>query len=104
MCNAVFACAEIAVISVNDNKLEKMAGEGDIRAAKLLNLTKQPVRFLATIQVAITLSRFLGSAFAADNFSEPMVDWLVRVGIGGSRKVLDTIAVILTTILLSYVT
>ena len=104
LCNAVFACAEIAVISTNDNKLEKMAGEGDKRAAKLLNLTKQPARFLATIQVAITLSGFLGSAFAADNFSGPMVDWLVRIGVGGSRKVLDTISVILITILLSYVT
>lgn len=60
--NAVFACAEIAVISVNDSKMEKMAGNGDKRAARLLKLTKQPARFLATIQIAITLSGFLGSA------------------------------------------
>ena len=67
--NAVFACAEIAVVSCNDAKLEKMAQEGNKRAAKLFHLTEQPSRFLATIQVVITLSGFLGSAFAAENFS-----------------------------------
>ena len=75
--NAVFASAEIAVISVNDSKMEKMAGNGDKRAARLLSLTKQPARFLATIQIAITLSGFLGSAFAAENFSGILVDWLL---------------------------
>ena len=67
--NAVFACAEIAIISINDNKLAKMASEGDKRAIRLEKLTSQPAKFLATIQVAITLSGFLGSAFAAENFS-----------------------------------
>ena len=54
--NAVFACAEIAVVSCNDAKLEKMAQEGNKRAAKLFHLTEQPSRFLATIQVALTTS------------------------------------------------
>ena len=53
--NAVFASAEIAVISMNETKLRSLAEQGDKRAGKLLNLTKQPARFLATIQVAITL-------------------------------------------------
>ena len=79
--NAIFACAEIAVISMNDNKLAQMAEQGDKRAVRLVNLTSQPARFLATIQVAITLSGFLGSAFAADNFSEMLVDWLVGLGV-----------------------
>ena len=69
MLNAIFACAEIAVISMNDNKLAKMAADGDKRAIRLEKLTNQPARFLATIQVAITLSGFLVSAFAAENFS-----------------------------------
>ena len=68
--NAVFACAEIAVLSVSETKLERMAADGNRKAARLRKLTVQPARFLATIQVAITLSGFLGSAFAADNFSE----------------------------------
>ena len=75
--NAIFACAEIAVISINDNKLKKMAEDGDKRAMRLASLTAQPAKFLATIQVGITLAGFLGSAFAADNFSDRIVDWLV---------------------------
>lgn len=67
--NAVFACAEIAVLSINETKLERMADQGDKRAKRLFRLTREPAKFLATIQVAITLSGFLGSAFAADNFS-----------------------------------
>ena len=78
--NAVFACAEIAVVSCNDAKLEKMAQEGNKRAAKLFHLTEQPSRFLATIQVVITLSGFLGSAFAAENFSDRIVSALVDAG------------------------
>ncbi|MEG1880426.1 MAG: CNNM domain-containing protein, partial [Oscillospiraceae bacterium] len=78
--NAVFACAEIAVISMNDNKLAQMAAQGDKRAMRLARLTSQPARFLATIQVAITLSGFLGSAFAADNFSDTLVQWLLSLG------------------------
>ncbi len=102
--NAVFACAEIAVISMNDNKLSKMASEGDKRAIRLARLTSQPARFLATIQVAITLSGFLGSAFAAENFSGVLVDWLVGLGVPISAKVLDSIAVVFITIVLSYFT
>ena len=54
--NAVFACAEIAVLSFNGAKLEKLSEEGNKRAIRLARLTCQPARFLATIQVAITLS------------------------------------------------
>lgn len=104
MLNAVFACAEIAVISMNDNKLAKMAASGDKRAIRLAKLTNQPARFLATIQVAITLSGFLGSAFAAENFSGVIVDWLVGLGVTISVDVLDSAAVILITIILSYFT
>lgn len=67
--NAVFACAEIAVLSINETKLERMADQGDKRAKRLFRLTREPAKFLVTIQVPITLSGFLGSAFAADNFS-----------------------------------
>ncbi len=102
--NAVFACVEIAVVSVNDTKLEKMVSEGNKKAIRLQKLTSQPSRFLATIQVAITLSGFLGSAFAADNFSEPLVAWLLSMGVPIPEKTLDTIAVVLITLILSYVT
>ena len=102
--NAVFACAEIAVLSINETKLERMAEQGDKRAKRLFRLTNEPARFLATIQVAITLSGFLGSAFAADNFSEPLVDWILSKGVSIPYATLDTIAVILITLILSYFT
>ena len=102
--NAVFACAEIAVLSINETKLERMAEQGDKRAKRLFRLTSEPARFLATIQVAITLSGFLGSAFAADNFSEPLVDWILSKGVSIPYATLDTIAVILITLILSYFT
>ena len=103
-CNAVFACAEIAVISMKDTKIAKMVADGDKRAMRLARLTNQPARFLATIQVAITLSGFLGSAFAAENFSGVIVDWLIGLGVPVSAEVLDSIAVVFITIILSYFT
>lgn len=104
MLNAIFACAEIAVISMNDNKMLQMAAQGDKRAVRLVRLTSQPARFLAIIQVAITLSGFLGSAFAADNFSDKLVDWLIGIGINIPAATLDTAAVIIITLILSYLT
>ncbi|MEG0805632.1 MAG: hemolysin family protein [Lachnospiraceae bacterium] len=102
--NAVFACAEIAIISMNDNKLAQMAAQGDKRAIRLARLTSQPAKFLATIQVAITLSGFLGSAFAADNFSDQLVKGMLFLGIPIAPATLNTIAVVVITLILSYFT
>ena len=102
--NAIFACAEIAVLSINETKLERMADDGNKKAKRLFKLTREPAKFLATIQVAITLSGFLGSAFAADNFSEPLVDWVVSLGVNIPRATLDAVAVVLITLILSYFT
>lgn len=100
--NAIFASAEIAVISMNDNKLKRMAESGDKRAAYLVALTDQPAKFLATIQVAITLAGLLGSAFAADNFAGPLVRLLVDLGIGIPESVLHSASVIVITLILAY--
>lgn len=102
--NAVFACAEIAVISFNDAKLEKMANQGDKRAKRLVKLTSQPASFLATIQVAITLAGFLGSAFAADNFSDTLTNFIIGFGVPIPAATLNTISVVIITIILSYFT
>ncbi len=102
--NAFFAAAEIAVISLSESKLKKQAEDGDKKAKKLLKLTRTPDRFLSAIQIAITLAGFLSSAFAADSFAEPLVKWLYY-GKGFttlSPGTLNTIAVILITIVLSY--
>ena len=100
--NAIFASAEIAVISMNDNKLKRMAEAGDKRAAYLVALTEQPARFLATIQVAITLAGLLGSAFAADNFAEPLVGAILKTGIAIPEAALHSVAVIVITLILAY--
>lgn len=102
--NAIFACAEIAVISLKGTKLERLSNAGDKRAKRLLALTSQPANFLATIQVAITLAGFLGSAFAADNFSSKLVAWFVGLGVKIPVKTLDTLSVIIITVILSYFT
>ncbi len=102
--NAIFACTEIAVISINDAKLKQMARNGGKRAGLLNALTQKPAQFLATIQVGITLTGFLGSAFAADNFSDKMVHWLLSIGVNISPQKLDVLSVIVITLILSYIT
>lgn len=102
--NAFFACTEIAVISLNDTKLKMKADSGDKRARILMRLTGQPARFLATIQVGITLAGFLASAFAADNFSDRLVSWLLSLGAPLSEATLNTLAVVVITLVLSYFT
>lgn len=102
--NAVFACAEIAVVSMNDTKLARMASEGNKKAIRLEKLVSSPSKFLSTIQVAITLSGFMGSAYAAEHFSDRLTDFLVRMGVPLPTVTLDTIAVFLITLILSYVT
>ena len=104
--NAVFACAEIAVISVNETRLDNLVEQGDKNAKKLRRLIRQPAKFLATIQVAITLSGFLGSALAADNFSEPLTRWICH-DLGFTvlgEDVIKTLSVVLITLMLSYIT
>ena len=102
--NAFFAAAEIAVISLSETKLKKQAEEGDKKAVRLLRLTQAPDHFLSAIQIAITLAGFLSSAFAADSFSDPLVDWLVREkGVTAlPAATLNNIVVVLITIVLSY--
>lgn len=102
--NAIFACAEIAVISMNDNKLAKLTASGDKRAIKLTRLTEQPSQFLSVIQVGITLAGFFGSAFAADNFSGKLANLLIKIGVQLPIPTLKTISVISITLLLSYFT
>ena len=100
--NAIFASAEIAVISMNETKLKKMAEDGDRRARHLYTLTEQPAKFLSTIQVAITLAGQLGSAFAADSFSGPLSDWIISMGVDVPERVVRTVALVVITIILAY--
>ena len=106
MVNAFFAATELAVVSINENRLRRDAEAGDKKSMRLLRIVEQPTQFLSTIQIAITLAGFLGSAFAADSFAGPITNWLMNdlhvTGI--SAKALNTLAVIVITIILSYFT
>jgi putative hemolysin len=102
--NAVFACAEIALISLNENKLEKLSSSGNKKAKRLLSLTREPAKFLATIQVGITLAGFLGSAFAADNFSGRLTEALIALGVKIPPNTLAHISLITITLILSFLT
>lgn len=100
--NATFASAEIAVISMNETKLRVMAEEGNKKARHLYTLTEQPARFLATIQVAITLAGLLGSAFAAESFSGPLAKWIVGLGVEIPENVIKSVSLVLITLVLAY--
>ena len=102
--NAVFACAEIAVIQANPAKIDKLAEEGNKKAKKLQKLSDNPTKFLATIQVAITLSGFIGAAFAADNFADRIIKLTNEAGLEEYSAILKPLAVIAVTLILSYIT
>lgn len=67
--NAFFSGTEMAVISLNDTKMRKLAEDGDKNAKRMLKFIDNPGTFLATIQVGVTIAGFLSSAFAANNFA-----------------------------------
>ena len=103
-CNAFFASMEIAVISLNTTKLRKLSEEGDNSAKKLLKFAENPAGFLSTIQVGISLSGFLGAAFAADSLSEPLTKWFLSIGIKLNYSFLNSLSVILITLILTFIT
>ena len=104
--NAFFAATELAVVSLNSTKLRKLEEDGNKTASKLLKMVEEPSGFLSTIQVAITLAGYLGSAFAAENFSGDLADWIFY-GLGFqslSLSALNTVSIVIITIILSYFT
>lgn len=102
--NAFFAASEIALISLNDNKIRLQAEDGDKKAKVLRNLLAEPSKFLATIQIGITLAGFLASAFASETFAEPLVKFLVSIGVPIPEVWLKTASMLVITMILSYFT
>jgi len=102
--NAFFAASEIALISLNDNKIKIMANSGNKKAKHLVKLLSEPTRFLATIQIGITLAGFFASAFAAESFSDPLVALLQTFNIPIAEGVLKVSTVLVITIILAYFT
>ena len=100
MINAFFAASEMAIVSLNKTKISLLASEGDEKAIIISKLLDEPSRFLATIQVGITLTGFLASAFAATSISKYVTKLLENFGIYGGEQ----ISVVVITILMSYLT
>lgn len=100
--NAFFAASEIAVISLNENKLKKMSEEGNKKAELLQKFLKDPSNFLATIQIGITLAGFLASASASESFADNLVVLLNKLPI--PESITKPLSVGIITIILSYFT
>ena len=102
--NAFFAASEIAFISLNDAKIEKQAKEGNKKAEQIEKMLRTPSKFLATIQIGITLAGFLSSAFASDTFAEKLAPMLYQLMPFINLGVWKSISIILITIILSFFT
>lgn len=102
--NAYFAATEIAFISLNDAKVEKQAKDGNKKAKQIQKMLKNPSKFLATIQIGITLAVFLSSAFASDAFAGMLApklnEWMPFISIA----VWQNISIVIITIILSFFT
>ena len=84
--NAFFAGAEMAVVSVNKNRIRSLAEEGNKKAKVIEGLFEDSTKFLSTIQVAITFAGFYSSASAAAGISPVLAEWLYRAGIPYSSR------------------
>ncbi len=104
ICNAFFASSEMAIITVNDQKIDKLARGGNKRAKQLVKLLQEPSRFLSTVQVGVTLSGFMASAVAADSFAEILAKWFVTMYPTLSPSMVQSVMLIVITLLLSYIT
>lgn len=98
--NAFFASAEMAIVSVNRNRIKMLADDGNKKASLLVDLLEEPNKFLSTIQVGITLAGFFSSASAATGISEVIGASLSQLGIPYAQS----ISLVVITIILSYFT
>ncbi len=104
MLNAFFSGAEIALISLNDKLIKKQSEEGNKKAKQLYAFLSEPSKFLATIQIGITLAGFLASAFATESFVDDLVIAVMKTGLPVAESIIRTVSLIIITIVLSYFT
>jgi len=98
---AFFTMSEVAIISLNDSKIRKMAQEGNRKAQLLVGMINEPSRFLATIQVGVTVSGFLAAAVTAHVFTGRIVSLLREAPV--SPSLLRAVALVVVTLLLSFI-
>ena len=102
--NAYFAGSEMALVSINDNRVRLLAEGGNKKAVSVKKMLSEPSRFLSTIQIGITLAGFLSSAFASDAFADLLANWFISIGVPISYNVIKPISVVVITLILSYFT
>lgn len=104
LCNAVFSCAEVAVVSLNSAKLEELEKKDEAKAELLMRCKGKQEFFLATMQLVSTLCICLGSAFGALLFKEPLERWLAGIGIYMEQGVMDRLCVLAIAMVLCVLT
>lgn len=97
--NGFFAGSEMAIVTQNDNRIRKLADEGNSAAKKLINIVENKSQMLATIQVSITFAGFLSSAFAADKIASRLY---LAADPTFQNPWMQTLFVVLITLLVSY--
>ena len=104
MVNALFAMSEIAIISLNDTKLQKQAESGNKKAAQILKLISNSSGFLSTIQIGVTLAGFLTSALAAQSFAVTLANAIGRTPIADviPMAVINGVSTVLITLIMGY--
>ena len=102
--NAFFSASEIAVISLNDKKIRRMAEDGEKTAKVIVGIISEPGRFLATIQVGITLTGFMASAFAAESFADDFKNLVMSTGIVMNPEIVHNVGIVVITLVLAYFT
>ena len=102
--NAFFAATEIAFISLNDAKIDIQVKEGNKKAKIIQTMLKNPSKFLATIQIGVTLAGFLSSAFASDAFADKLAPALNSILPSITLATWKSISIIIITLILSYFT
>ncbi len=100
--NGIFSATEIAFLSINKYKLNKEIKNDNKKAKKIAELLSDQSTFLSAIQVVITISGFLASAFAAESFAGELAS-MIKLSFM-STQTLTTILVVLITLILSYFT
>jgi len=103
--NAFFSAGETAIITLNDNKMNKMADDGHKKAKKIIKLTNESAAFLSTTQIGMTLASFLVSASASRNFldllSSRFIIWFgIETETGAST--FNAVALVVITLITSY--
>ncbi len=102
--NAFFAMSEMAIVTLNDNKIDKMASEGNKKAKQIKKLTENTSSFLSTIQIGVTLAGFLTSATAAQSFAGMLTDAIGKTAVVNviPLGVISGFSTVVITLVMSY--